>query len=113
MPSSAHEGSPGVGRPGPPDFEVHRDDARHLYHAEIDGHQARILFAPIAGPGHILDFQHTQVPIELRGRGVADALVRHALDDVRSRGERIVATCPYVKAFLVRHPEYQALTVPG
>lgn len=112
MPSSGPEGSPGVGRPGSPDFEVRRDDARHMYHAEIDGHQARILFAPIGDTGHTLDFQHTQVPIELRGRGVADALVRHALDDVRSRGERIVATCPYVKAFLVRHPEYQALAVP-
>ena len=93
------------------DFEVRRDDARHMYHAEIDGHQARILFAP-AGD-HVLDLQHTQVPVELRGRGVADALVRQALDDVRGRGERIVATCPYVKAFLVRHPEYQALAVPG
>jgi uncharacterized protein len=93
------------------DFEVRRDDARHMYHAEIDGHQARILFAPVAD--HTLDFQHTQVPIELRGHGVADTLVRHALDDVRSRGERIIATCPFVKAFLARHPEYQSLAVPA
>jgi predicted GNAT family acetyltransferase len=91
------------------DFAVRRDDARHMYLAEIDGHEARILFAPI--DDHTLDFQHTRVPVELRGRGVADVLVRHALDDVRSRGERIVATCPYVKAFLARHPEYQSLAV--
>jgi len=89
------------------DFEVHRDDARHRYHAEIDGHEARILFAP-AGD-RTLDFQHTQVAPELRGRGIADALVRQALDDVRARGERIIATCPFVKSFLARHPEYQDL----
>ena len=89
------------------DFEVHRDDARHRYHAEIDGHQAEIRFAP-AGD-HVLDFQHTQVAPELRGRGVADALVRHALEDVRSRGERIIPTCPFVKAFLARHPEFRSL----
>jgi uncharacterized protein len=89
------------------DFEVHRDDARHRYHAEIDGHEARILFEP-AGD-RTLDFQHTQVAPELRGRGVADALVSRALDDVRARGERIIATCPFVKSFLGRHPEYQDL----
>jgi predicted GNAT family acetyltransferase len=89
------------------DFEVHRDDARHRYHAEIDGHQAEIRFVP-AGD-HVLDFQHTQVAPELRGRGVADVLVRHALEDVRSRGERIIPTCPFVKAFVARHPEFRSL----
>lgn len=89
------------------DFEVHRDDARHRYYTEIDGHEARILFAP-AGD-RTLDFQHTQVAPELRGRGVATLLIRRALDDVRARGERIVATCPLVKAFLGKHPEYQDL----
>jgi uncharacterized protein len=94
------------------DFEVHRDDARHRYYAEIDGHEARILFAP-AGD-RTLDFQHTQVAPELRGHGVANLLIRRALDDVRARGERIVATCPFVKAFLGKHPEYQDLLAePG
>ena len=89
------------------DFEVHRDDARGRYYAEIDGHQAHIRFAP-AGD-HVLDFQHTEVAAALRGRGVADVLVRHALEDVRARGERIIATCPFVKAFLAKHPEFQTL----
>jgi len=89
------------------DFEVHRDDVSHRYRAEIDGHEARILFAP-AGD-RTLDFQHTQVAPELRGHGVANLLIRRALDDVRARGERIVATCPFVKAFLGKHPEYQDL----
>jgi predicted GNAT family acetyltransferase len=89
------------------DFEVHRDDAEHRYHAEIDGHQASIRFAR-RGP-RTLDFEHTAVATELRGRGVGELLVRRALDDVRSRGERIVATCPFVRAFLDRHPEYRDL----
>jgi len=91
------------------DFEVRRDDAKGKYYAVIDGHEAHIRFAP-AGD-RTLDFQHTEVPRELRGRGVADTLVRRALEDVRARGERIVPTCPFVRAFLGKHPEYQALTV--
>jgi predicted GNAT family acetyltransferase len=93
------------------DFEVHRDDASRRYFAEIDGHEAWIAFAPAGG--HTLDFQHTQVAPELRGRGVADVLVRRALEDVRARGEQIVATCPFVKAFLARHPEYQSVVAAG
>ncbi|HVR11245.1 MAG TPA: GNAT family N-acetyltransferase [Thermoanaerobaculia bacterium] len=89
------------------DLEVRRDDAKGKYYAVIDGHEAHIRFAP-AGD-RVLDFQHTEVPRELRGRGVADTLVRRALLDVRARGERIVPTCPFVKAFLGKHPEYQAL----
>lgn len=91
----------------PVDFEVQRDDTRGRYHAVIDGHEAQIRFAP-AGE-RTLDLQHTEVARELRGRGVADVLVRHALEDVRARGERIIPTCPFVKAFLARHPEYQPL----
>ena len=89
------------------DFEVRRDDALGKYYAVIDGQEAHIRFAP-AGD-RILDFQHTEVARELRGHGVADTLVRHALDDVRARGERIIATCPFVKSFLERHPEYKEL----
>ena len=91
------------------EIEVRRDDERHRYYALLDGQEAHIRFAP-AGPG-TLDFQHTEVPPELRGHGVAEALVRQALEDVRARGEHIIATCPYVKAFLARHPEYRPLAV--
>ena len=91
------------------DLEVRRDDERHRYYASIDGREAHIRFAP-AGAG-TLDFQHTEVPPELRGQGIGAELVRQALEDVRARGERIIATCPYVKTYLARHPEYRPLAV--
>jgi predicted GNAT family acetyltransferase len=92
------------------DLQVQRDDRRNRYYALIDGQEAHIRFAPV--DPLTLDFQHTEVPAGLRGRGIAGALVKAALADVRSRGERIVATCPFVKAYLARHPEDQALAVP-
>jgi predicted GNAT family acetyltransferase len=54
-------------------------------------------------------FTHTEVDPAFEGRGVAGVLVRAALDDVRSRGLRVIAVCPYVKAWLARHPDYQDL----
>jgi predicted GNAT family acetyltransferase len=56
-----------------------------------------------------LVFTHTIVEPELEGRGIASRLVRHELDDVRRRGLKITPLCPFVRAFLERHPEYQDL----
>jgi predicted GNAT family acetyltransferase len=36
---------------------------------------------------------------------VADALVRAALAYARERDLNVIATCPYVQAWLRRHPE--------
>jgi predicted GNAT family acetyltransferase len=53
----------------------------------------------------VLDLQHTEVPPSGRGKGVGDALVRAALGYARQRGARVMATCPYVQAWLRRHPD--------
>ncbi len=47
---------------------------------------------------------HTEVPENLRGHHLGEALVKHALDAGRSEGLRIVALCPFVKAYLRKHP---------
>jgi len=53
----------------------------------------------------VIDLQHTEVPPSGRGKGIGDALVRAALAYARGRGARVMATCPYVQAWLRRHPD--------
>ncbi|HLX19121.1 MAG TPA: GNAT family N-acetyltransferase [Gaiellaceae bacterium] len=50
---------------------------------------------------------HTQV--EPRRTGLGSVLVQQALDDMRSRGLRLVPICPFVRAYIKRHPEYEDL----
>lgn len=88
------------------DLEIQRND--HEYFALVDGAKAHLDF--IEPRPHVLDFQHTKVPPELRGRGIADTLVRHALDDAKARGYTVIPTCPFVQRFLEHHPEYRAMT---
>jgi len=52
---------------------------------------------------------HTEVPRELGGRGLASALARAALDHARQSRLTVVPYCPFVRAYLKRHPEYSAL----
>lgn len=54
-------------------------------------------------------FIHTEVDEALEGRGLGSALVATALDDARSEGLEVVPLCPFVAAFIERHPEYQDL----
>jgi len=49
---------------------------------------------------------HTEVDEAVEGTGVGSQLVRVALDDLRVRGVGLVPVCPFVAAYLRRHPEY-------
>lgn len=80
--------------------------ALHRYEATVDGHLA-VAEYELAGDRIILT--HTFVPPELRGRGIAEALVRTALDAARADGRRVVPQCSYVARFIERHAEYQSL----
>ena len=52
---------------------------------------------------------HTGVRDEYEGQGLAGKLAAHVLDEARAEGIEIGATCPYVRSYLERHPEYQDL----
>ncbi len=60
---------------------------------------------------HVI-FDHTFVPDELRGRGLAAELVRAALNEARQRRWKIVPRCSYVASFIERHPAYADLVYP-
>jgi predicted GNAT family acetyltransferase len=55
-------------------------------------------------------FTHTEVDEAFEGRGIGSTLVREALDAVRGDGLRVVPQCPFVKAWIARHPDYADLT---
>jgi uncharacterized protein len=65
--------------------------------------EAQLFYAPFGDD--LLDLQHTEVPPSGHSQGVGDALVRAALAYARERNLHVIATCPYVQAWLRRHPE--------
>jgi predicted GNAT family acetyltransferase len=52
---------------------------------------------------------HTEVSPSLEGRGLGARLVAGALDDIRARGLQVVPICPFVRAYIRRHPDYADL----
>jgi predicted GNAT family acetyltransferase len=80
----------------------------HRYEAVVPGGTA---FAAYRLKEGAIVFTHTEVPKEAEGRGVGDALARFALDDARKRGLKVVPLCPFIAAWIERHPEYKALII--
>lgn len=67
-------------------------------------------FADYVERGGVRVLTHTEVDDAFEGQGVGSALVRGALDDLRSRGLPVRVTCPFTLDFIARHPEYADLT---
>lgn len=86
-------------------LEIHNDEKARKFSAVIDGKEAVVEYAKIDGAYNLA---HTHVPEELRGQGIGEQLVRGVLDQIREEGATFLPSCPFVQAFVRRHPEYQA-----
>jgi predicted GNAT family acetyltransferase len=62
--------------------------------------------------GSRLVLVHTEVLEEFAGRGIGNALARFVLDGVLAAGTRVTIKCPFLRAYVERHPEYAALATP-
>lgn len=80
--------------------------ALHRYEMKVDGHTAYIRYRRELG---VVTLIHTEVPAELGGQGVGKTLVQATLDLIRASGEKVVPVCPFVAAWMKRHPEYDDL----
>jgi uncharacterized protein len=85
-------------------LEVHNDERERRFYAVVDGQEAVIEYAKM---GDTYNLAHTYVPEQLRGQGIAEELVRGALEQIREEGAKFLPSCPFVQAFLKRHPEYR------
>ncbi|HET6529040.1 MAG TPA: GNAT family N-acetyltransferase [Actinoplanes sp.] len=53
-----------------------------------------------------VELAHTEIDQAFEGRGLAGRLAAAALADARARSTPVRATCPFVRSYLERHPEY-------
>jgi len=81
--------------------------------AVIDNREAQRFELPVDGDTAFLQYRrangaltliHTEVPERYRGRRLGERLVVAALDAAHAEGLRVVAVCPYARAYLQKHP---------
>ena len=59
--------------------------------------------------GNRIIFIHTEVPPEFQGTGIGNRLAQTALEFAKAQEYFVLARCPFVAAYIRRHPEYQSL----
>ncbi|HEV2529397.1 MAG TPA: GNAT family N-acetyltransferase [Thermomicrobiales bacterium] len=88
-------------------FIVTHDDQTSRY----DIHEGSVSRGHIdyRADGQVIDMHHTEVDPSQQGRGIGSRLASGALDDVRSRGLKVVPSCPFIADYIERHPKYTDL----
>jgi len=87
---------------------IHQPDEQSFY-ALVDGKETDAEMAYSLPSPHVIDFTHTYVPEALRGKGVADELIKTGLNYARDNGYQIIASCPVVRHYVTQYHEYQSL----
>ena len=87
------------------EITLEETDTKGRYSATVDGHEAEMTYSRTGDATIIID--HTFVPETLRGRGIGEALVRRGVEDARAAGRSIIPLCPFAKAQIDRHSEWQ------
>jgi uncharacterized protein len=85
---------------------VRDNKTKSRFELDVEGDTA---FANYRLTPSVITFIHTEVPPELSGKGAGSALVKGALDQVRAEGLKVIAQCPFVKAYIDKHGEYADL----
>ena len=89
------------------EIEIVDDPAAGRYEARADGEVVGVAVRSVRDGAMVLP--HTEVSPSFRGRGVAAALVRHALDDARAQGLTVVPRCSFVARYVADHPDVHDL----
>jgi predicted GNAT family acetyltransferase len=85
---------------------VRNNQALSRFELDLNGYVAVAYYE--LKPG-VITFKHTEVPPELSGHGIGSKLVRGALEAARAQGLKVVARCPFVAAYMAKHPEFNDL----
>lgn len=86
--------------------EVVRNDLEDRYEIHVGEHLAG--FAQYREHGDRTVFFHTEIADAFEGRGLGGILARRAIEETVERGRVIVPLCPFIAAYLRKHPEYDA-----
>jgi predicted GNAT family acetyltransferase len=87
---------------------VRHDEDASRFVVEHDGAEGYLRYRRI--DDDVVDFRSTFVPRELRGRGLAEHLVRAAFAWAEAEGLRVIPSCSYVQRLVGQNPHLRPLT---
>ncbi|MEM1260679.1 MAG: N-acetyltransferase [Bacteroidota bacterium] len=87
-----------------------KNDEKKRFGINVDGYFAFINFGEF---GNHIALVHTETEPELAGKGAAAAVVEKTLQYIEDNGKLLMPYCPYVFAYIKRHPEWKRIVSSG
>lgn len=88
-------------------LKVENNESKHRFEINLPEGTAFIQYTKQGD--NVYNLYHTEVPTQFAGKGVGSALAKRTLEQIKAEGKQIIPTCPFVAAYLKKHPEYQEL----
>lgn len=89
------------------EYQIDHNKKEHRFETKKDGYLALVEYQLL--DNQLMNIYHTEVPDPIGGQGVGSAIVKEALEYARRNKYRVLPTCPFAQAYLLKHPEYQDL----
>jgi predicted GNAT family acetyltransferase len=90
-------------------YDIHHNAAIGRFETTVEGH---VCIIDYRCEGNAVYLTHVGVPPPVENRGIAGSLTQAALEWARDEDLQVVPICPYVVAWIRRHPEYRPLLSP-
>lgn len=88
--------------------DVKHDETNHEFYIETSEGRALLHYER---ENDTLNFHHTFVPPELRGKGMAEKIVTEGFKYAETNRLKVIPSCPYVARLVMKNPEWKKLTV--
>lgn len=87
-------------------LEIKHDKEAHKFTMDINGEKAKVEYLVKNDKLYLV---YSEVPYNLRGRGIGKELVLKTFEKLTEEGHKAVAVCSYIKAVKNRHPKWKSI----
>lgn len=88
------------------DIPLLKNEKDHQFQIIIEGYKALIVYKE---HDNIISLIHTEVKVELEGKGAATAVIEKTLVYIEENNYKLIPICPLVFAYIKRHPEWKRI----
>lgn len=60
---------------------------------------------------NVVNINYVFVDESIRGQGIADKLMKEAVEQIKKSNKKVIASCPFAKSWFQKNQEYQNLLV--
>jgi predicted GNAT family acetyltransferase len=89
------------------ELDIQHNKEKKRFFTFIDGREAYLTYTNDSES--VLNFDHTYVPFNLRGRNIAGRIVGFALEYARENNFKVIPGCSYVRAFIEKNKQFNDL----